>query len=661
MTIQLRRRATNRKNLYNVIYDDFSDGSNTNLSEASLGPKMAKQATNLMQVENGKWKTRMGSKPYGQALPNGANIDGFYEYVKSDGTTELIAIGIRAYKSTDGGTWSEVLLNGGSSASYTAGIQIYFIQIGQRLYIANGDENLAYYDGTNIKSYTEISAPSWGGTPLARTTLTSGSFNVYYQVTALNDIGETVGNTEQTITVNKDRNSWTGGEKITLTWSAVSGATRYQVYYSDETGFENLIDSTTNTTYDDDGTKALNPYIEVPDDNTTGAPKFTHMELSGNRIWATNDPDNKYRVYFSGTGQYIGYFSDFYGGGWIDLEKGGRDMPRAVVHYRTGKGDSIITVLCSSPEGKGSIWQVDLASVTVESDTFVVPSAVKIIGSVGTNAPLSVVKMGNSVMFHNKSFFSVLGNKANVLNVLSNDEASYTIRPSVLSLEQSKISGICGYIKDGRIFYSVPTSSTGNDRIYIYDTERRNWQTHWSLGVRQFGEYTETGGQTRFLGAPISGSQLIEISENISGDSGESFPTSYISGLYSIDKDRTVFAKIDRAYIELANPRGNVSFALLGTEKGKSYSQIGSINISTTISQTGATWDKPSTFRFSTSSGTPTTFSQSSVRKSIRVRKLLNNYQFKVTSSGLYDQYTLLSLQVKGKIVGTRDPSSWSD
>src|SRR5690606_17930442 len=119
----------------------------------------------------------------------------------------------------------------------------------------------------------------------------------------------------------------------------------------------------------------------VPLDNTTGAPKFKSMCVSGNRIWGTNDPDNPYMVHFSGTGTFISKFSDFYGGGWINLEKGGREFPRSVIHYQSGQGAGRTTVLASTPEGRGSVWQIQITTATVDDVSFSVPSADKVVGS----------------------------------------------------------------------------------------------------------------------------------------------------------------------------------------------------------------------------------------------------------------------------------------
>lgn len=658
MSLSLSGRRSTQRKVFNEVIDDFKEGCVTLIEEARISQRAAKQALNLIQLQDGVYTTRPGTGTYGTALPNGENPDGAAEYVKSDGTTELIAVANKVYKCTDGGSWTEV-----TGATFTLTKQCYFIQIATRLYITNGTDALAYYNGTNLTKYTALSgAPAWDGTPITRTVLTSGNYNVYYQITALNGVGETVGNTEATVTVNKRRDEWKsdGSEYLTLTWTTITNATRYQVYYSDESGYEVLLDSTTALTYKDDGSKQPNPYIEVPDADTTGAPKFRQMELSTDRIWGTDDPNNKYAVYFSGTGTSMGTFSDFYGGGAIYLEPGGRDMPKAVVHYRTGKGDSVVTAICSSPEGKGSIWQISLISATVGSVTFTVPSAVKIVGSIGTNAPLSVVKVKNDIAFFNKKGFTSLGSKANLLNILATDELSVNIRPSVRNLVGSLVDKVCGYYYDGKIYWSVPESSSGNSATYVFDTERRNWQIPLSFGVKQFLEYTETGGTSKFLAIPLSGASLVQISENIAGDQGTAFPTQYVSGLYPINRDRTVAAKVKYAYIELGRPRGNITFSLLGTEKNKAFSQIGSITITDTVSQTGYTWDAYSTTQYSTGTGSPKVFSGSSIRKRITINKKLYNYQFKVSSSGLSDYYSILSLQVKGKYVPSRDPSSWS-
>lgn len=645
----------------NITLTDFKLGTVTLLAESRMPISAAKQSLNMFQTQDGLWTTRPGTMPYGEAIPGLAvtgTIDGHAEYVRynSDDTTtkELIVVanGV-AQKSIDGGPWSTI-----TGHTFTLGVQCFFLQIKSRLYITNGTDALCYYNGTNLVPYVQISAP--GVVTPTLTTLTAGAFNNYYQVVALNDVGYTTPSAQINQTTNKQRDAWSGTEKINLAWSAVSGATRYDVYWGDTSGFLNYIGSTTGITFDDNNSATANSFLSPPTDNTTGAPKFRQMELSGNRIWATGEKVNPYRVYFGGTGAYQGFFSPFYGGGYIDLELGGRYKPVAVVHYRDGKGTSLITVLCTDPEGNGTTWQISLTSATVGTVTLTIPSADKVVGSVGSSSPYGVVKAKDAIIYPNNKGFFRLGSVQQLLNLLSTDELSANIRPNVRSFAGSKIGGICGYYYLGKIYYSVPTSSAGNDQTIIYDTEQRNWQLGWSLGFAQFGEYTDSGGNSFFLGSPVVGNQLLQISENTVGDSGVNYNTSYVSGLIPVAPDRRLFAKIKYAYVELYNPVGTVYFEVLGTEKKKGFAQQGQRTITDTVSQTGLSWEKLSTQKLSGSSGTPTTFSQSTVRKRIRINKLLNNIQFHVYSNDINTKFTILSLQAIGYLVQTRDPARWT-
>ena len=630
---------------------NFSGGVNRLLEEARIGFNEAKEATNLIQVQDGLWKPRWGSAYYGEALP--AACDGAKEFVKSDGTTELVAVaGGKAYKSSDGGSWTEI-----TGATFTSGIQCFFMQISGYLYITNGTDNLARYNGSVLSTYNSILAPT--GLAGARTGLSDGTVSEYAEVTAINDIGETVGSTEAICTVNKPRDQWTTGEKITWTWNAVSGASSYQIYISEVSGNETLLASSSTNSYIDDGTVSINPYVEPPLSNTTAAPKFKSMEISGNRIWGTNDPNSPYTVYFSGTGQDMGKFSDFFGGGWVNLERGGRETPRAVKHYQSGTGDGRATILCSTPEGKGAVWQISIASATVGDYSFSVPSAVKVVGSSGTDSQLSVVADNNNIWFFNRRGFFTLGPEKNYYGLLRTNELSSRIRPYVRGLVGSKIDTVCGYFYDAKIFFSVPTSSSGNNRIIYYDTERMNWVVDWSIGAKQFLEYTDTSGNTHFLYVPLSGNKLIELSEDIQGDLGVAFNTTYISGRWPLSKLWKDFIKLKKVYIKLGNPRGSINFEVAGSTKSGGFTSIGSSTITPQYSMTGMGYDLMGSVLMGDSSGFPTTFSDSADPRYIKINKKLRDIQIRLTTNSLDADYTLQSFIFDGLQLNTNPPSSW--
>lgn len=647
-----------------VVLDDFKRGMITLANESMLPSNSAKESRNLMQTMDGRWTPRWGSDYYG--VSTGGTLYGGSTFTTDAGATHLVvASGTAIKRSTDNGaTWSSC-----SGATITADHKVYMLQIGSYLYIANGVDNLIRYDGTTtLQVYSSVASP--GTITPTKTGLGATTYTASYKVSSVNGVGESAASAAGTVTISKTRDNWTAGtDYITVTFSKVTGATAYNIYYKDDLnggGVESYVGSVTQpsgstVTFTDTGdvNQPLNTYVIAPVGDTTTGPTFSQMELSGNRIWATLDPDNPWRVFWSGTGPDIGAFSEFSGGGWIDLEKGGRERAKGVVHYRDGKGGAFATVLTSDPEGVGSIWQISLDTVTVGNISFSVPNAVKIVGSVGTDAPLSISKVRNDITFFNRRGWFSLGSRPQMLNLLSTDEISSNIRPDIQALSGSALGNVCSYYYDAKVFCSVPIGSDSNNAIYINDTERKNWSGPWSIGVERFFEYADTNGENHLLVIPVDGQTLIEISKTISGDLGTAFDSRYISGLIPVDKNRNSFAKVRYAYVELANPVGNISFSVLGTEKRRGFTQLKSITITDTVSNTGYSTQQFSNFQFSDSSVVPNVFSRSTIKKRIRINKLLNNIQFKITTSDRGTSYTLLTLQAKGYLVPTGDPSTW--
>lgn len=660
-------RTKNRASTITV--DKFNGGTNSLIDEARLGSQFAVESNNMLQTQDGVWTTKWGSSYYGAVYSD--TPDGACEYVKSDGTTELITIaGGKAYKSTDGGSITEI-----TGATFTSGTQCFFLQISGYLYIANGTDALARYNGSVLTTYTEINAPAGLSASLVASGLSSGSYTYYAEVTALNDVGETVGSTEASITTNKIRDEWTATtDKVVWSWSAVAGANRYQLYLSDESGDEALLGSTTELSFTDNGTAVINPYVVTPEANTTGAPKFKSMCMSGNRIWATNNTADMYKVYFSGTGQFLGNFSDFYGGGWINLEKGGREMPVAIKHYQTGQGSGIATALCKTPDGRGAIWQIDISTATVGDTSFSIPSATKIIGSFGTESILGTVSTDNDIMYPNRKGWYSLGPEKNYYGILRTQELSSNIRPSWNNIISSRVDEICAYYYDAKVFISIPTSETGNDKIVIYDMERRNWVWSWNNGAKQFLDYTDSNGNTHFLYIPSSGTRLVELSQNYLNDLGTAFNQSYISPLLPVSKTKTDLLVLRDAIVELGRPKGSINFQILGIGKDNSFTTIASTTISDFGSNTGVGSDMPGAFHATATqssskqvSGTwtvyyvdsPSTFAQAITKKAIKKRAKLYAIQFKVSSTTADTSYSILSLQARGTLIPRRIPSEW--
>lgn len=619
------------------------------------------------------WTGTVGNSPSTKSVYvyGGYNLDGAFEAVLPDDTLEILEVaGGTLYRSVDGGTKTPVTISPGT---LTPGYDCHFLQIRGFVYIGNGHDPVVRYDTTlhTAASYTALATPV--AATLAKTGLSGTNYTAYYVIVATNLVGTTVGSPEASVTVGKVRDEWVTSttaqnttDLITLTLTRVTNAVRYSIFYSDQSGKELYLDSVpdpgtgTTFTYVDRGTQPINDFVELPNDDTTGGPLLTQMELSSNRIWGL-DGANKQRVIWSGVGQYTGTFSPYYGGGYVDLELGGREKPAQIVHYRDGKGTAMATVLTRDPQGNGSTWQITLDTVTVGTTTFLIPNPVKIVGSIGCTSPRGAAKVGDDIVFANNKGAYSLGSQPSIVNVLATRELSANIRNRWRALDGAAMAKAALYFYDAKIFCAVPASAGTNSEIWVRDTEKRNWQVAWQgVGVKAFLEHTDSTGRVHFLGVPAKGNQLIEFSPDIRGNFGVAAPTKIKTGRLPINpKNHNDFAQIDKMFVELGNPIGTISVDFYGYEYRKGFIFLGNLTVSTTPTSSvpwGSQW---STRRWSVQPGVPVISSSSVYRRFKRINKLVNSLQYVLSTTGIGDYYELLEFSAQGYSVKVDPPRIW--
>jgi len=269
-----------------------------------------------------------------------------------------------------------------------------------------------------------------------------------------------------------------------------------------------------------------------------------------------------------------------------------------------------------------------------------------------------------------------LGPEKNFYGILRTRERSSNIRPSWRGLWGGKISTIASYFYDAKIFISVPSSSSGNDKTFVYDTERNVWMVDWSFGAKQFLEYTDTNNKSHFLYIPLSGNKLIELSENTLNDLGTAFNQSYVSPLMPVAKDKTYIMKLQEAIVTLGRPRGAIKFQILGIGKDNSFTSIATRTITSFGSNTGVGTDLAGELYASSTnssakrvSGTwtvylvtsPSSYQQALTRAAIEKSEQIYAIQFKIYSTTADTSFSILNIQAKGILLKKRTPSSWTN
>ena len=638
----------------------FSKGVITVIDKSHLPVNALEQADNNFLAEDGQLTIRPGVNWYGSALPNAAAIDGF-DYFDFAGVVHIVAVGGgNIYRSTDNAvTWT--LCTG---ATLTTGVETNMNQNGGYLYFTNGTDNIVRYDGTTtLQTYTVLTTPN--APTVAKTGLAGTGYNYYYKVSAANTVGFSIASVASAVTqTSVSRETWDATTNFaTVTVPAFQGTqTRADIYISTNNIDYFYLSSTEadGATWKDDGTAIAVPSTLAPTGNTSQGPLVKKLVNVGSRMYGIRDTANRYRIWFSGSGNYSGAFSSAYDGGYLDWQKGGKYIPVDVEDYRDGKGTPLATVWCDSADGQGCILQMSLDVFTVQDVSITIPSAYKLPGSRGTPAPGSVVNVLNDFLFYNSQAIYNLGSRAQYLNLLSTDEISSNIRPSVRRISSSGESSIASTYFDADVYFSVPIGGTTNNTTMVLHTSIKDkpWMpTAFGLGFKKFLRYTEVVGTTKtpkLLCIKSGDTQLSEINKSIKGDYGVAFTSTAMTGLYPTCKNRFEYQYTEEAQMEFSNPTGDISIELIGIERTKGFSSQGNATITSNLGTTG--WD---TFLWDTTLWDDTstnTYSESSVHRYFRVGKELRAVQWRITTSTLDAGYVLRTLQTWGTQTNTGMP-----
>lgn len=651
-----------------LTLDNFRRGVITLINKERLPKNALEKAENCYLVEDGQLANRPGVDWYGTAMPNGHAIEGF-DYFDYNGVIHMVAkAGTTIYRSTDNGdNWTAC-----TGATPTTGVWTNMNQYNAFLYLTNGTDDIFRYDGTTtLQSYGTLATPA--APTAAITGLAGTTFSHYYKISRVNQIGFSIASPAVTQTAGQPRASFGASDYITLTLPApVAGQERYDIYYSeDNVNFyylDSIISSPTvaGVTYVDKGTAVVIPSTQAPTASTAAGPKVKSLFNAGSRMIGIQDTVNRYRIWFTSGSPPLGAFSSAYDGGYIDWRPGGKEIPVAGADYRDGKGTPLVTIWCDSADGQGATLQLSFDTLTIGDISITIPSAYKLPGSRGTPAPNSLVNVLNDYMFYNSQGYYNLGSRAQFLNLLSTDEASGNIRPTVKEITTAAESNICAVYFDAKVLFSVPRGSSTNNRVDMFDTERKAWIPNaFTIGFSKFLRYTETDGSgnktQRLLALKPGDTQLSEISDNIQGDYGVAYVADATTGLLSTMKNRFDFQFTEEAELEVSNTQGAMTLEVLGYDRNDGYTSVKSIPLSFDASVSNVGWDTftSDSHQWDDTSVVATVTSEPSTKRYKPVQRELNAIQWRITSDQVDSRWIVRTLQTWGTPTEAGKPSSW--
>jgi len=470
----------------------------------------------------------------------------------------------------DGGTWVAIV---DADNSYSTTAVTNFCQSGKRVYISNGYNAMSYYDidaGT-IEKYTALATPS---APTGTVNgMTGTDYTYYYRVSANSQVGESTASaalTKQTNTVRGSSTWSTATKNIDLAWSAVAGATSYNIYVGSTAGQEEYLTTVSAPTviFKDDGQFNTNVFKIAPNGNSTAGPKLTHMISKDGTLYGVGDTDNPENLWYDGGDTAVGNFSPFAGGGYVAINYGGDTTPQAVKAFRTGKGDPAITVLSRGIAGTGKMHHVVFTASSFDGYAFTIPNVQEANGQAGTVSAMAVAEINNSLYYPTGQDFSSTGSAANINNILTTKSIATDILPDVQKLTLSAMKNSCALVFENKIFWSLPVSSQTNNQIWVKDMSRGGiWIMPWIISAK-FMWLSENNTTGKISFCIYDGTNILEFSRSVyTQDNGVAFNTRVShEGLVWGDSGMTMGA-IQNQRFKLLQPSGTINVQSFGLDE----------------------------------------------------------------------------------------------
>ena len=657
-----------RKEPIDVSQASFPKGYVSTLADSRTPADALVDMTNMTLEQDSIPRPRPPLVPYGSVmLGTCIGIGTFHKMVagvpeKWEISMQVITGAGKVHIRKDGGAWTAITGTFDDEAWTT------FTQIGRttsagaisnRVYISNAVDNMSYYDidaGT-IVTYSALSTP---GTPTATrvAALVGTNFTYYYKISANNAVGETAASASDNEQVLKERDLWiAASEYIDVTWSAVAGATSYNVYMGDASGSEVYLTTVTGLTFRDDGTVAPNTFRLFPGGNSTAGPKLKNLVNSNNQLFGVGDPDNPSYLWYSGTGGNAGDFSPFNGGGYVGINYGGDSIPVAVRAFRDGKGNPVVTVLSRGSAGAGRLHHVAFQSQTIGDTVLVVPNVYEANGQSGTTSPLAVVEANNSIYYPTGTAFKSTGTKPNVINILSTDNISQQLVPDVQNLNLAAMDKAVGLEYENKIYWSLPVGSSTNNEIWILDLSRNGlWILRWPVSAKYMWLYEDNSGITHHC-VLTEDNMVGEFTRSgtATTDFGTAFRTRLATGSMVFDKAGVTMAAIEKLRLKLLYPKGSIQINVYGLGEDGAVAALGSETYTQTVSFTG--WGQllysDGYSMYSDDIGVVDFYSSSVAVIPVEVDEVVNELKTEVITEGANCDYFLSAVHTKGwKIPG---------
>lgn len=650
-----KRSSRKARRTINIHQNKFPLGYVSTMDNSRRPTTSLSDMTNMEVVQDNVVRPRPPLVRYGTQPANTVIGRGMLRY---NGTRSILwaqnVAGVgKLYKQTDGGSFT---LIGGT---YDSSAWLSCVQSKNNAYIYNGVNALTYITLADnvIHTYTSLTTPTISS--VTKTAMAGTTFTHWYRVSANNDVGESIASVAVSVTSGKPRENWIENTDFnTISWSAITNATSYTIYYGTTSTTTNelyTVGGNATVSFIDYGTLAVNPFKLAPEgDSTTGA-VFSWMYVDGKNAQVFGISTGN-KLYYSAPG--TGDFSPYNGGGWVTIDENGDTSLNFVDGFRNGKGEPVITVSARGAAGRGKLFHVDFQTLTIGDQTIVYPNVYEANGQSATYAPRATVKGRDALWYFTGQDFKSTGTSQNVLNILTTNSVSQGIVPDTDKISVQYLNKAVGLEYQDKLFFALPVGSSENNEIWYVDMARKNlWVLRWRVAAKDMWLYEDSVGATHFC--VLVNNVILEFTRagartHVDDDVAWSSRVAFESLVW--DEDGLTLGKIRNQYYKLLYPKGTVTANATGLTRKGVQQAAGSDTFTVTTTMTGVgVWQyggaflaKDRAYRYGQDPGEIKSYGKSVAVLNIRPKGLLAQLDWEVVGSTAGTDYILSAVNSKG-------------
>lgn len=610
-----------------INWGTFRGGWNTFKREVELDADELAEAKNLILVGSGIPTKRWGSQNLFQAAATGSGRAIFRAEDANENEEILALTDWGLLTKQNGASYTEI-----TGASWPSGYNANMVQLNNKVYIVSEQREMARYNFSNIESFVTIAPPT--GVTATNFSGATGARTQSWRITAVSEIGETIGSTAISLTsLPQDL----GDTLVKLQWTATSAASGvlkgYNIYrgLSGDERWLAAVDSDV-TEYDDVGTDT-SLIRTLPTADTTGGLKAKFNVRFQDRIVLAGIPGDPTKVYISGRVPNHERFDWSGGGGFVLIDPDdGEPITGLGVHR-----DSILVFK------ENSVFEVKLSLVTIGSFVVLEPVYRLLTASQGCSSHRSIVAVENDVGVVSRRGMFIVGQQPRFDTTIRTAEISARIRPFFESLSEADITGCNSVYVRGKWIVNFPDSK----RSIMFDRERLAFMGPWPMafGINQAIRYTDSNNNQKMVAIDSDDNFATDFLPSYLDDKGTAIATRLKSRKENYNQWE-LFKTLREMYFQFRNVFGDMTINVFIETRDGQTAIAKNFSLTADAARTGWGIDQWGTVQWGLSTPDAKASSDELIRKVI-INRTVRTYQAEIETTSRESNYELLNIKSK--------------